>query len=202
MRVKSKYKVAKRLGAAVFEKTQTSKYALRSERKKTRGSFSRPRSNYGKQLIEKQKVRFTYGLSEKQFSNYIKKVIDKNPSNPSELLFTYLEKRLDNIALRSGFAPTRFAARQMVSHGHLTVNGRKVTVPSMEIKEGDVIAIREGSKEKALFADLDDRFSETTVPAWISLNKTKREVTTKGQPIFVPSEQSFDLEQVLQFYKR
>ena len=205
MKLGPKYKIARRLGAAVFEKTQTAKFALREERKaQANRNKRRPRnqSNYGKQLIEKQKVRYTYALSEKQFAKYIKKVIEKNASNPSELLFTYLEKRLDNVALRSGLAPTRMAARQLVSHGHLAVNGTKVTVPSYEIREGDIVSIREGSKEKAIFADLDDRMGEVTAPNWLSVNKAKREVTVKGVPSFVKGEQHYDLEQVLQFYKR
>lgn len=205
MKIGPKYKIARRLGAAVFEKTQTAKFALREERKaQANRNKRRPRnrSNYGKQLIEKQKVRYTYGLSEKQFAKYIKKVIEKNVPNPSELLFTFLERRLDNVVLRSGFAPTRLAARQLVSHGHMSVNGTRLTVPSFEVKEGDIVSIREGSKEKTIFGDLDDRMGEVIAPSWLSVNKAKKEVTVKGVPIFVPGEQHFDLEQVLQFYKR
>ena len=127
-----KYKIARRLGASVFEKTSTAKFALRTERKSRNLAGKRPkaRSNYGKQLIEKQKVRFTYGISEKQFRNYVREVIDKNSSNPTEALFALLEARVDSVVLRSGFVPTKQAARQAVSHGHITVNGKRITIPS------------------------------------------------------------------------
>lgn len=204
MKFGPKYKIARRLGASVFEKTQTAKFALRSEQKaQANKNKRRPKalSNFAKQLIEKQRVRFTYGLSEKQFSKYIKKVIEKGAANPSELLFTFLERRLDNVALRSGFAPTRMAARQLVSHGHMAINGVRVNVPSYQVSEGDIVSIREGSKQKPVFADLDDRMSDVTAPTWLSVNKAKKEVVVKGEPIFVLGEQNFDLEQVLQFYK-
>jgi small subunit ribosomal protein S4 len=203
MIIKSKYKIARRLGSSVFEKTQTAKYTLRTERKMQK-KLKRPaaRSNFGKQLIEKQKVRYTYALSEKQFSKYVKKVITKNVSNSTELLFSFLEKRLDNIALRSGFASTRRAAQQMVSHGHLTVNGKRVNIPSYELKIGDVVGIREGSKEKSIFSNLEERISDTNIPSWISLNKSKNEITVVNEPNYIRTEHNFDLEQVIQFYKR
>lgn len=202
MRVKSKYKIARRLGAAVFEKTQTQKFALRSEQRRGKRGFRRSQSVYAKQLLEKQKVRYTYNVSEKQFSKYVKEAIKKGGTAPAEYLFTLLEKRLDNVILKAGFAPTRFASRQCTSHGHFTINKTKVTIPSYELKEGDVIEIREGSKNKGIFENLDDSISETSIPNWIKVNNTSKEITIKGQPIYTPSELSFNLDQVLQFYKR
>lgn len=202
MKMGPKYKIARRLGASVFEKTQTAKYALRAERKSRNVRRPRSRSDYNKQLLEKQRVRFTYNLSEKQFSNYVKETIDKGAKNPAEFLHTLLERRLDNVALRAGFAATRGAARQLVSHGHLTVNGTRVTIPSYRLKEGDIVGIREGSKDKAIFTDLDERMKDMTFPAWLSVNQQKKEISIKGLPVFVASEVPFDLQQVLQFYKR
>lgn len=203
MKIGPKYKIARRLGAAVFEKTQTAKFALRTE-KKTRNSSKRPKAltSFGKQLIEKQKVRFTYAISEKQFVNYVREVISENSANPSEALFGKLESRVDSVVLRSGFVPTRLAARQAVSHGHITVNGRRITIPSYRLKIGDVVSMREGSKNKGLFKDATERVAEITAPNWIKLNKTTFQAEFAGTPTLTPGDQNFDLQTVIQFYKR
>jgi small subunit ribosomal protein S4 len=201
MRVKSKYKVARRLGASVFEKTQGPKFAQRQERRKKqfrRGNIS----SYGKQLLEKQRVRYTYNVSEKQFSNYVKEAIDKGGHQPAAYLYMLLERRLDNVVLRSGFALTRFAARQVSTHGHMMINGTRVDIPSYRLKEGDVITIREGSQKKGMFITLDDQIAEATIPAWLSVNAAKKEITVKSTPVMNAQELSFNLDQVLQFYKR
>jgi small subunit ribosomal protein S4 len=113
-----------------------------------------------------------------------------------------LERRLDNVILRAGFATTRFAARQIASHGHMTVNGTRTNVPSYRLKEGDVIAIREGSKQKGMFANLEEQIAEAGTPNWLSVNAQKQEVTIKSLPVLSPKELPFNLDQVLQFYKR
>ena len=154
-----KYKIARRLGANVFEKTQTQKFAMRAEQKaggKSMGRKPRAKSDFGLGMIEKQKARFSYGITSKQFTNYVQKATEKK-GNTADILTGLLESRLDNVALRAGYATTRQAARQMTSHGHLTVNGKIVTIPSYQVKVGDVIGIREGSKKKALFSTLDER---------------------------------------------
>lgn len=203
MKIGPKYKIARRLGAAVFEKTQTAKFALRTE-KRSRNSSKRPKAltGYGKQLIEKQKVRFSYAISEKQFVNYVREVIESNSSNPSESLFGILESRVDSVVLRSGFVPTRLASRQAVSHGHITVNGRRITIPSYRLKVGDVVGIREGSKDKGLFKEISERVSEITAPNWIKLNKTTFQAEFTGNPTITLGDQKFDLQTVIQFYKR
>lgn len=201
MKIGPKYKIARRLGAPVFEKTQSPKYSL-SLQKRTK-TLRPSRSNYGIQLNEKQKVRFTYCISEKQFSKYVKQVIEKNPSSPSDLLFSMLENRLDSVVLRAGFAPTRMAARQMVSHGHILHNGKRVNVPSIQVREGDVVTIRENSKSKPLFQDVDEKMKEVVVPVWLQSNVAKKEVTIKGTPQYGTSNLSqLNLAMVIQFYKR
>lgn len=204
MKIGPKYKIARRLGASVFEKTSTAKFALRTERKSRNLAGKRPkaRSNYGKQLIEKQKVRFTYSVTEKQFRNYVREVIDKNSSNPSEALFALLEARADSVVLRSGLVPTRLASRQAVAHGHITVNGRRITVPSYRLKIGDVIGIREGSKEKGLFSGAAERAAEITIPNWIKFNKTTNQAEVVADATPTPGDTNFDLPSVIQFYKR
>jgi small subunit ribosomal protein S4 len=202
MKIGPKYKIARRLGAAVFEKTQTAKFALHVERKGRPTGRPKSKTNFGIQLLEKQRVRFTYCLSEKQFRRYVDKVIEKKGVNPAEMLYSLLERRLDNVVLRSGIAITRLAARQLVSHGHITVNGKKMTIPSYQVHEGDVIGIREGSKQKPVFNGLDEQLKEITAPNWMSVNPLTQEVSITGTAALVATEVPFDLQTVIQFYKR
>jgi small subunit ribosomal protein S4 len=159
------------------------------------------KSDYAAGLTEKQKARFSYGITSKQFSNYVQKATEKK-GNSAELLVTLLEGRLDNVALRSGFATTRQFARQMTSHGHLTVNGKIVTVPSYQVRIGDVIAIREGSKKKGLFTNLDERLKTVKIPAWLKLNFEKKEIVIDGTPHVLATELLFSPGAVLEFYSR
>lgn len=199
MKIGPKYKIARRLGNTVFEKTQSEKFILKEQAKKTRRA-KRPRSNFGIQLIEKQKVRFTYGLSEKQFSNYVRTIISKKAENADSNLFNLLERRLDNVVYKSGFVKTRQAARQAVSHGHIRVNGKRMNIPSYSVKEGDVISIKDKSKEKGMWQDLNDK--DRQIPNWISVNASNKEINIKGGPNYVQKESDFNLSAVLQFYNR
>lgn len=196
-----KYKIARRLGAPVFEKTQTQKFSLRSERKMKNRGFSKPKSEYGMQMNEKQKARMYYGISEKQFSKYVKESIAKKASKAVGLLFETLETRLDNIVCKAGFAPTHRASRQMVSHGHITVNGKKVTIPSMKIYKGDIIGIREGSKDSALFNTIEERFKNVIVPDFLEVDIKNKTVKLSGVPK-VTEGMMFDLSSVIGFYSR
>src|SRR3989338_3248639 len=171
LQIKSKYKIAKRLGAGIFEQTQTQKFALSEartkntkERKGRRGG-----SDYGRQLLEKQKLRYTYGLSERQLSNYAEAAFAVK--DPVLALHKSLELRADNTVYRAGLAPTRRAARQMVSHGHITINSKRITIPSYEMHKGDVVAVREGSRASALFGKLNDpEETASTKSTWIVLD--------------------------------
>ncbi|MBU3968783.1 30S ribosomal protein S4 [Patescibacteria group bacterium] len=203
-----KYKICKRLGSGVFEKCQTEKFALaqsKTGRTKKSSSKKRPRAmtNYGRQLIEKQKTRFTYGISENQFSNYVKKSIEKKKTPPSEELFKFLESRLDNVVYRLGFAKTRRMARQIVSHGHITVNGRRLSIPSYNVKVGDKISIKNERKNNSLFINLDKEIMDMpSIPPWISLNLKNKEGILKNAPVYNPSDLLFDLQSVIEFYNR
>jgi len=203
MKIGPKYKIAKRLGASVFEKTQTQKFALASERSQ-KNSKRRPnrQSEFGKQLLEKQKVRITYGLSEKQFANYVKRAMEEHGSNPAELLHSYLETRLDSIVYRLGLAKTRRAARQMVSHGHITVNGVKSTIPSREIYVGDKIAIRGGSRASVMFEGFADRFAERPLPSWLVWDVKEMAGGIAATPNQASASAAGDLGAVLSFYSR
>lgn len=199
-----KYKICKRLGGAVFEKCQTQKFALAEARKdnmRTRSRGRRPgqMSDYKRQLLEKQKMRYTYGLSERQLSRYVHESVEKS-SEPAGALMVRLESRLDNVVYRMGLAKTRRLARQMVSHGHITVGGRKVTIPSYQAVSGEVIAVREGSKSSPLFTTLSEE--TTTSPVWVTFNAKELSGNLTAIPSYEPSELLFDLEQVLEYYSR
>lgn len=201
MKIGPRYKIARRLGASIFEKTQTQKFQLSLSRKEKSGKMpSRPKSEFGKQLIEKQKARFTYGLSETQFSRYAKSSL--KAENPTQKLFQTLELRLDNALYRSGLAKTRLQARQMASHGHATVNGRRVTIPSIQLREGDSIGVREGSRASALFKDAAERAKAGGVPAWLTVSENELGAKVVGKPVYDPANSVFDLSAVMEFYSR
>lgn len=201
-----RYKIARRLGAPVFEKTQTQKYVL-SQTKKTKTTAKgrggpKQKTDFGAQMNEKQKARFTYLLTEKQFSNYVKKALNLKGSNKVDTLFALLENRLDNAVLRAGFAHARLLARQMVSHNHITVNGHIVNVPSFQVKIGDVISLREGSTKKTLFQGIEERLQAKTPPAWLKVDAGKKRAEVQGVPKVDQGELLFDLNSVIEFYSR
>lgn len=201
MKIGPKYKIAKRLGAPIFEKTQTAKFAIsqaKQGRVRKRGGMA---SDYKKQLIEKQKMRFTYGISEKQLSRYVAEASTKS-HQPIALLIERLESRLDNVVYRLGLAKTRRFARQMVNHGHIYVNGRRLDIPSHKVSQSDVITVREGSKATGLFTLLADTHEATSVPSWLSFDVKTMRGTVSGTPTYQAAEFMFDPEQVLEYYSR
>jgi small subunit ribosomal protein S4 len=201
MKTGPKFKIAKRLGAPIYEKTQTQKFALSEARAgRTRKRFSKP-SDYKRQLNEKQKMRLTYGLSEKQFQRYVNIAMEKSQT-PTAHLFARLEKRLDNIVYRAGLVKTRRLARQVVTHGHITVNGQRMNVPSHEVSDGDIVAVREQSRDSALFTDLSERHEAAAVPNWLEFDIKQLSAKVTGTPVFNSSEAYFDPEQVLEYYSR
>ncbi len=202
MKAVQKYKMCRRLGSGVFEKCQTPKFVMSETRHSRALKGKRPKrlSNYAIQFKEKQKVRFMYGISEKQFSNYIKEVETHKGEPNNEYLSQLLESRLDNIVYRLGLAHTRRLSRQMVSHGHITVNGKKSKVASRRIKKGDLIAVREGSKKSVLFTNLKEKLAEYTLPNWLKFNIDKLSGSIEGKP---KGDDGFlDLNTVLEFYSR
>lgn len=201
MKIGPKYKIAKRLGAPIFEKTQTAKFALseaRQGRTRKRGGQA---SDYKKQLIEKQKMRLTFGISEKQMSRYVKEALASG-HQPIANLMERLECRLDNVVYRLGLAKTRRLARQMVAHGHIRVNGRRLNVPSHKVKEGDIISVRESSHDSVLFAELKEKHDGATVPAWLKFDVKTFTGNVTGAPVYEAAGFYFDPEQVLEYYSR
>lgn len=198
-----KFKIAKRLGAQIFEKTQTQKFELSLARGGNQQKSKRPgqMSDFKRQLIEKQKMRFTYGISEKQLRRYVDESLEKS-AEPISALNIRLESRLDSVIYRMGLAKTRRLARQIASHGHICVNGKKMTIPSHKVKVGDVISIREGSRQTGLFVNLKDTHATAILPSWLTFDVKKMEGEIKAVPVYNPAETLFDSEQVMEYYSR
>ena len=198
---KPKFKICRTLGPGVYDKCQTAKFSATTGKVGLPGA-RRPKapSEYGAQLIEKQKIRFSYGISERQLGNYVKKAVHIKGAGTTDKLYEELESRLDNVVYRMGLASTRRGARQMVSHGHFIVNDKKVTIPSYSLKLGDVIKIREGSKGKTLFANVAEKVKDYKSPAWMTLDAVKVEGKILDKP--KNTEGFLDLNAVLEFYSR
>ena len=131
-------------------------------------------SEYGIQLNEKQKVKFIYGVLEKQFRKYYV-MASKQPGITGQNLLCILESRLDNVVFRLGLANTRKEARQIVNHGHILVNGSRVDIPSYLVKPGDVVAVREKSKSSARMKEIVEANEKRIIPKWLSMDKNKLE---------------------------
>ncbi len=201
-----KYKICKRLGASVFEKCQTQKFQLaeaRSPRRMSRGS--RTGGDFGVQLLEKQKARLTYGLSEGQFSRYAEEAMTHGGS-AAEGLLSRLESRLDNVVFRAGFAPTRRAARQLVSHGHIVIGTgterRRMTIPSYRVGAGEMIAVRPESRISPFFGNRTERAAETKTPGWMELAEEGFAASIKDAPHASTTDVAFDPSVIIQFYSR
>ncbi|MEA3399518.1 MAG: 30S ribosomal protein S4 [Patescibacteria group bacterium] len=202
MKKVKKYKIGRRLGAGVFEKCQTQKFVL-SEARHAKNKRRRRRRNvsaYGSQLIEKQKVRVMYGINERQFRNYVNEAVSQKTNPAAEYLLELLERRLDNVVYRLGLAGTRRLARQMVSHGHIVVNGKKITVPSHRVALNDEISVREGSKKSILFVDMVKKLKNYNCPNWLKFNPETLVGVVQGKPD--NTEGFIDLPTVLEFYSR
>ena len=141
----------------------------------------RKQSEYGMQLTEKQKVKFIYGVLEKQFRAYYEKA-EKKQGITGEILLQELERRLDNVVFRMGFANTRREARQLVNHGHFTVNGKRVNIPSFQVKPGDAVAVCEKSRSSAKFKALLEENGKKAMPKWIDKAASSFEGTIAAMP--------------------
>ena len=147
------------------------------------------KSEYATQLTEKQKVKFVYGIQEKQFRNYYDKAA-RAEGNTGEVLLTYCERRLDNVVYRLGFATTRREARQLVNHGHYTVNGKRVNIPSYTVNVGDVIAVCENSCSTTRFKKMKEDDAFVAAPKWLERDKN----TLSGKVIALPARDDIDFE--------
>ncbi|MCR4443135.1 MAG: 30S ribosomal protein S4 [Peptococcaceae bacterium] len=145
-------------------------------------------SEYGIQLREKQKARRIYGIMEKQFGNYFEKA-ERQPGITGENLLRMLERRLDNVVFRLGFGSSRAEARQLVRHNHFTLNGRKANIPSMLVKVGDVIQVREKSRELPKFQEIKENAAHKNPPAWLELDSEQ----LTGRVVALPTREQIDV---------
>ena len=164
-------------------------YDKKTTNRKPKANVRRKQSEYATQLQEKQKVKFVYGILEKQFHSYYEKAM-RMPGETGENLLVLVERRLDNVVYRLGFAMTRREARQLVNHGHFTVNGRKVNIPSYLVKVGDVIEVRESSRSSVKFKRfVGEDAIIVNVPQWLEKEKN----SLKGTVSKLPAREDIDL---------
>jgi len=158
-------------------------------------------SDRGLQLREKQKVRFSYGILERQFRRFF---VDakKSPSATGENLLVLLERRLDNVVYRLGFADSRAQARQIVRHGHILVNGRKTDIPSFLVKSGDVIKWREAGTKTEYYKRVVEEIEERIIPNWLSLDKASMTGRVLNLPAKDDLETRFNEKAVVEYYSR
>ena len=161
----------------------------RSSNRNPGGQRRAKKSEYATQLTEKQKVKFVYGIQEKQFRNYYDKAT-RAEGNTGEVLLSFVERRLDNVVYRLGFGNTRRQARQLVNHGHFTVNGKRVNIPSFLVKDGDVVAVCEKSASNAFFKKLKEYDAFVAAPKWLDRDKN----TLTGKVIAMPTKADIDFE--------
>ena len=175
-------------------------YANKKSHRNPNGNRRKKVSDYGAQLKEKQKVRFIYGVLEKQFRHYFEKASNMKGVTGENML-QLLELRLDNVVYRLGLAKTRRMARQVVGHGHIRVNGKKVDIPSYQVKAGDVITLRQRSMESEMFKSLREGTS-VLLPKWLTFDAQN----LTGTVAALPSREDIDYEvqenMIVEFYSR
>jgi small subunit ribosomal protein S4 len=158
-------------------------------------------SEYGLRLREKQKLRRFYGLNETQFSTIYEKA-SKLPGQTGHNFLQLLERRIDNIVYRLGFGVSRSQARQLVSHGHFTVNGRKLDIPSAILRPGDVVAVAEGSRDMVLLKENSEAAAVRSIPAWLSFNPDSMTGNVLTVPVREQIEVPVNEQLVVEFYAR
>ena len=165
---------------------------------------SKTASEYKKSLQEKQTLKRLYGLSERQFKRYVKETLEKmgRVENVSDELIKRLEKRLDNVIFRLGFAKSRAHARQLVNHAYFLVNGKPVNIPSYQVAKGDVVKIKPTKLKKLVFTELAAALKKMETPMWLTLNKESFEAKTIGDPSLAEVNPPVEISLVFEFYSR
>ena len=177
-------------------------YSKKNTTRNSQNQTRKKQSEYAMQMNEKQKVKFVYGILEKQFRTYYEKA-EKMPGKTGENLLISIERRLDNVVFRLGFAMTRREARQLVNHAHFTVNGKKVNIPSYQVSEGDVIEVRESSRSSVIFKRLvGEDAPVVTTPQWLEREKD----SFKGKVLRLPVREDVDFpvdeHLIVEFYSK
>lgn len=163
--------------------------------------FNRKVSDYGRQLREKQKVRRIYGVYERQFRGYFRRAL-KTTGLTGATLLQQLEQRMDNVVFRLGFATSRSQARQLVTHGHFAVNGRKVDIASYHVRPGDIVQVRDRSRSMAYFKDLAEPLTKHTPPKWLSLDPAALAGTVTALPERDDIDIPINEQLIVEYYSR
>lgn len=185
------------------EKCLSSKcpFVRRSYRPGIHGQKISKPSEYALQLKEKQKLKWIYGINERQLKNYYQKA-SRQKGLTGQILLENLERRLDNVVFRLGLSSSRQEARKLITHGHFLLNGQKVTVPSIQVKIGDKVSIKEKSKKLAIFSELPKRLKEISIPSWLKLDKENWE----GEVLALPKREDMGInvneQAIVEFYSR
>ncbi len=200
-----KCKYCRRFGIklGLNERCLSNKCALvrRRTRPGVHGRKIRVLSLYGRQLLEKQRLKFNYLINEAKMKNYVKMAIESKKSAP-EALIEILERRLDNVVWRAGYVPAKTTAKQLVSHGHFLVNGKKVKTPSYLVNEGDIISIRPQSRNLRIFEDLAQRLKFYQPPGWLEVNSNSFDTKVLRLPSVGEIQHNFNLGLVIDLYSR
>ena len=210
--INNKCKICRRLGQKLFlkgERCFSSKCAMikrafppgfEKKRKRKRSVFS----GYKKAFNEKQKLRRWYGLSERQFKQYVKKIMERHGKvqDIADELIKRLEKRLDNVIFRLGLAKSLTEARQLVSHKYFLVNNKPINIPSFEVKKGDIITIKEGKKKKGIFREINSQLKKKEIPSWLEIDKDTLTGKIKEEPSLAQIIPPAEISTIFEFYSR
>jgi len=210
MTIGAKCKICRRVGEKLFlrgERCLSPKCAIvkrayppGQKRKRRKG----PLSEYGKELREKQKLRHWYNLEERQFKNYVNKILKKKGGvkDASGLFIKMLESRLDNVIFRLGFVLSRAKARQLVSHGFFLVNGKTMNFPAHQLKKGDVVKLKPEKSKKEIAKQFKNLVKKQTPPSWLKLNPEKLEAKVVGEPTPEEAAPPVEIAAIFEFYSR
>ncbi|MBO5354698.1 MAG: 30S ribosomal protein S4 [Clostridia bacterium] len=199
-------RLCRREGTKLFlkgERCLTGKCAIdrRSTAPGQHGAANKKVREYGMQLREKQKTRRYYGVLERQFANYFEEA-DRQTGMTGENLLVLLERRLDNVVYRMGMAESRKEARQLVLHAHFTLNGKKVTIPSISVKVGDVIAVKESSRDSAKIKELMEKMASKLNPKWLEVNKENATAKVVALPAREDIDFDFNEQLIVELYSK
>jgi small subunit ribosomal protein S4 len=198
-------KMSRREGYALHPKAHKAlvkRSAMPGQSSQGRGHRGSKASQYSLQLREKQKVKRLYGLLERQFSNLMKEA-GRRPGQSGQILLQFLEQRADNAIYRAGFAPSRRAARQLMTHGHFLLNGTRVDIPSIRLKPGDSLAARPHSLKTEYFKNIDDVSpAPSETPGWLKVDRKKVTVAVTGAPSRDDAEPDINEQLIVEYYSR
>lgn len=196
-------KMSRREGYALHPKAHKVLVKRTAKPGQTNTQMRQPKpSQYSLQLREKQKVKRLYGLLERQFAKLMEES-SRVKGQSGETMLQFLERRLDNAVYRAGFAPSRRAARQLVAHGHFTLNDRRVDIPSIRLSTGDKVVLRPKSKANSYFKQIDDLSpAPAEIPGWIKVNRSKLEFSVTSSPSRDDAEPDIQEQLIVEYYSR